>query len=117
MICGMDMVNRFCDGKDELNMAEYIERDEAIRKAISACIKIVGHGITQIDAVDIADEIDGIPATDMVEVVRCKDCMFSETVKSIIDGGTMRVCRYGLYRQSAPDMHFCSHGHKDGRKG
>lgn len=52
------------------------------------------------------------PACDVVEVVRCKDCMFSEKIKSIIDGGTMRVCHYGLYRQPAPDMHYCSHGHK-----
>ena len=49
-------------------MAEYIERDEAVRKAIYACIKIVGHGISHIDAVDIADEIDSIPTADVVEV-------------------------------------------------
>ena len=49
-------------------MAEYIERDEAVRKAITACIKIVGHGITQFDAVDIADEIDSIPTADVAEV-------------------------------------------------
>ena len=49
-------------------MAEYIERDEAVRKAIYACIKIVGHGISHIDAVDIAEEIDSIPTADVVEV-------------------------------------------------
>ena len=38
-------------------MAEYIERDEAVRKALDACIKVVGHGISQIDAVDIAEII------------------------------------------------------------
>lgn len=55
-------------------MAEYIERDQAVRKAIDACIKVVGHGISQVNAVDIADEIDSIPAADVVEVVRCKEC-------------------------------------------
>ncbi len=48
---------------------EYIERDEAVRKAIDACIKVVGHGITQFDAVDIAEMMDTIP-TDDVELVR-----------------------------------------------
>jgi hypothetical protein len=55
-------------------MAEYIERDEAVRTALAACIKVVGHGISQIDAVDIAEAMDSIPAADVVEVVRCKDC-------------------------------------------
>ena len=49
-------------------MGEYIERDQAVRKAIDACIKIVGHGISQIEAVDIADEMDSIPTADVVEV-------------------------------------------------
>ena len=47
---------------------EYIERDQAVRKALDACIKVVGHGISQVNAVDIADEIDSIPAADVVEV-------------------------------------------------
>ena len=55
-------------------MAEYIDRDEAVREALDACIKVVGHGISHIDAVDIAEIMDSIPAADVVEVVRCKDC-------------------------------------------
>lgn len=43
-------------------MTEYIERDEAIRKAQDACIKIVfrvlGRGITQFDAADIVAEMN-----------------------------------------------------------
>ena len=53
-------------------MAEYIERDEAIRKAQDACIKIVfrvlGHGITQFDAADIVDVMESVPVADVVEV-------------------------------------------------
>ena len=49
-------------------MPEYIERDEAVRKALEACVKVVGHGISQIDAVDIAEAIDDIPAADVAEV-------------------------------------------------
>lgn len=47
---------------------EYIERDEAVRKAIDACIKVVGHGITQFDAVDIAEMMGSIPTADVAEV-------------------------------------------------
>jgi hypothetical protein len=49
-------------------MAEYIERDESVRKALEACIKVVCHGISQCDAVDIADAMDSIQAADVVEV-------------------------------------------------
>jgi hypothetical protein len=62
-------------------MAEYIERDEAVRKALEGCIKVVGHDITQIEAVDIADIIDSIPTADVVEVVRCKDCKYCRKPK------------------------------------
>ncbi len=44
----------------------YINRDNAIRTAIDVCIKVVGHGITQIDAAEIADAIETIPAIDFV---------------------------------------------------
>lgn len=57
-------------------MAEYIERDEAIRKTLEACVKVVGHGISQIAAVDIVEIMESIPTADVVEVVRCKDCIF-----------------------------------------
>lgn len=49
-------------------MTEYIERDEAIRKALDACIKVVGHGITQFDAVDIVEIMESIPTADVKEV-------------------------------------------------
>lgn len=53
-------------------MAEYIERDEAIRKAQDACIKIVfrviGRGITQFDAADIVDVMESVPVADVAEV-------------------------------------------------
>ena len=47
---------------------EYVERDETVRKALDACIKVVGHGISHIDAVDIAEIMDSIPAADVVGV-------------------------------------------------
>lgn len=61
-------------------MAEYIERDKAVQVAIGACVgvckDITDHGITHIHGVEIAEKIEKIPAADVVEVVRCKECAF-----------------------------------------
>ena len=57
-------------------MAEYIDRDDAIRKALGACVKVVGRGITQIESADVIDIMESIPTVDVVEVVRCKDCKY-----------------------------------------
>lgn len=46
----------------------YIDRDTAIKKAIVACIKVVGHEITHIDVQKIAECVGGIPVADIEEV-------------------------------------------------
>lgn len=52
--------------REEIIMAEYIDRDTAIRTAIEMCVKVVGDCITQIDAVEIANAFEDIPAGDVV---------------------------------------------------
>ena len=47
-------------------MARYIDLDEAIRVAIQACVAVVGHGITQIDAVNIATALEEALTADVV---------------------------------------------------
>lgn len=47
-------------------MARYIDLDEAIKTAINSCVKVVGHGITQFDAMDIVDAMESIPTADVV---------------------------------------------------
>ena len=49
-------------------MAKYIEIDNAVKTAIEICVKVKGQGITQFDAVEIADAMEGIPTADVVEV-------------------------------------------------
>jgi hypothetical protein len=85
-------------------MAEYIERDEAVRKALEACIKVVGHGITQMEAVDIADIIDSIPTADVVSVVRCKDC------KYFLLGRL--ACIHPYHNGWCGIDHYCSYGER-----
>lgn len=63
------------------------------------------------------DRIMEQPTADVVEVVRCKDCAYSEKITDPLHGDKIRVCNFRLYKQAAPDMHYCSHGLKDGRKG
>ena len=46
-------------------MAEYIEREAAIKSAIGAM-----HGVSQIVAVDMVEALEGVPAADVVEVRR-----------------------------------------------
>ncbi len=70
---------------------EYIERDESIRKAIDACIKVVGHGITQFDAVDIAEMMESISTADVVEV---------QHGEWVIDKGTFDLCGVEHYKCS-----------------
>ncbi|MBR5593916.1 MAG: hypothetical protein IKW46_07585 [Bacteroidaceae bacterium] len=84
-------------------MAEYIDRDALIAE-YDRVHKGTAGGARKL-------MVDA-PACDVVEVVRCKDCMYFDTIKSIIDGRPMSVCNYGWYRQDVTDMHFCSHGHK-----
>lgn len=91
-------------------MAEYIERDEAVRKALEACVKVVGHGITQIEAVDIADIIDGIPTADVVPVVRCKDCEHFKTDSYYCKKTNQGYCEFDDMVKSK--YHYCGYGER-----
>ena len=54
-------------------MAEYIEREETVRTALTAINDFMGFTDT-ITLIRIATRIREIPAADVVEVVRCKKC-------------------------------------------
>jgi hypothetical protein len=47
-------------------MARYIEIDKAIPLMIQACADIVGHGITQVDAVRIAEILEDASTDDVI---------------------------------------------------
>ena len=54
-------------------MSDYIKREDAI-KAMAR-----GIGIPYTDFIDVAERcMDDIPTADVVEVVRCKDCVYRE---------------------------------------
>lgn len=77
-------------------MTEYIKREAAIRVA---CIGCCEEGNCNERCVDIARLIE-IPAADVVEVVRCKDCRFCMAFKGKSDGfyGFYGHCRIWITR-------------------
>lgn len=83
-------------------MAEYIER-EAVEKFIEDGLnnpdvtKRFGH-----DAIEIMAEIHYMPAADVEEVVRCKDCYQSEEI------GDVLYCTY--WRKNTDENGYCHEG-------
>ena len=86
-------------------MAEkkYIE----LQKALNVCKMHYEHCLEMHDwsgdttADNIKRDIKTLPTADVVPVVRCKNCKYSN------DDGT--ICRYSVGRAVEPE-HFCSYG-------
>lgn len=87
---------------------EYIERGAFLRK----CAEAWGHYGVTIKAIEgIADECT---AADVVEVVRCKDCVyFKQSVSPLCPQATAFICDfpYGLQR-NVSENDFCCHGER-----
>jgi hypothetical protein len=87
-------------------MPEYIEREDVLNELNRNSIT---KKITLADGVSIFDTIKNIPAADVVEVVRCKDCKHIHLI-----GKTpfaVRVCTHnkGL-GDDVRENSFCSYG-------
>ena len=54
------------------------------------------------------------PYVDVVDVVRCKWCKYSEKVIDPIAGRTFRLCQYYTRHNQVDDIHFCGHGKRKG---
>lgn len=94
-------------------MDEYIKRKEAILTVRGYAKHSIDKGRKSLDTVDDAihmcDEIDRLPAADVVPVVRCKDCKYRTEERR----GLVR-CRAFNYMPMCVD-NFCSYGErKDG---
>ena len=75
-------------------MKEYISREAA--KERFKCIAIVGTDY-------IMQRLDDVPAADVVEVVRCKDCNNSAEVAC----GVMHCC---YFNKNVEEDDYCSNG-------
>ena len=113
-------------------MAEYIEREAALgmlNKSLSFCENELDLGAYRTGCIsatrDDIGNIKHIPAADVVEVVRCKDCQHWKSIKYEIGlswAKTKGRCS-ALYNAHNADMcltdeeHFCGYGAKMGGKG
>jgi hypothetical protein len=101
-------------------MAEYIDREAVLNELNKNNITKT---ITFADGVRIFDRIKHLPAADVVEVVRCKDCIYSRELdkyekKLYLDncvGCTQHSVSY--HSLIIEDNDFCSYGErKEGEK-
>lgn len=86
-------------------MAEYIEREAVLAKQYNAS-NFVNPMLAEM-VVDVGD-IEDIPAADVVEVVRCKECRYWQDNNG---GYPHEECRWG--KDETPDADdFCSYGER-----
>lgn len=90
-------------------MAEYIEREAALKELNRNSIT---KKLTLANGVSIFDTIKNIPAADVVEVVRCKDCMwwYPREYGSVI--GRCENPYNGLATEYIEEDDFCSFGER-----
>ena len=78
-------------------MAEYIEREAAIKSAVCAL-----NGVSQIVAVDVVDALEGVPAADVSEVQygcwRVIENRLHLDVKCSVCNSSFYVYKQGQYR-------------------
>ena len=87
-------------------MAEYIDRE---------ALKNDGHLCWHDGKGNVFYEVDHAPASDVVEVVRCKDCKYITSVECIITGAKTWFCEFGRWPQPVEADHYCAYGErKDG---
>lgn len=77
-------------------MDDYISREAVLKK-------LSGGAMDAWEYASLKNDIDSIPAADVVEVVRCGDCKF-------YTNGTMRMCCARGYIDFIYPGDFCSRG-------
>jgi hypothetical protein len=83
-------------------MAEYIEREKAIKETINSIVEVLNiHN--SVPLIKITCKMREFPTADVVEVVRCKDCVYC--------GEHYNICHYGVGRDVKPD-HYCGYGER-----
>lgn len=87
-------------------MAEFIERENAIKEAVAAL-----HCAAHIDAVDVASALEEIPTADVQEIVRCKDCKHATFYSCKNDACYKSIlCDYEI--QTDDENFYCAYGER-----
>ena len=91
---------------------EYIEREAAKRELLSWAVNM-NHPehLMKDDALHV---IDSIPAADVAEVVRCKDCKYCDISLVLPTGRKMYNCMEGSHDHQTllKSNDFCSYGER-----
>ena len=82
---------------------KYIERGSLLQKA-----KLLQGKLFAVPL--ILDAIEYAPTVDVVEVVRCVECKYVDTVTCPITGAKTFCCDYGIRPFMVEPTHFCSYG-------
>ena len=89
-------------------MDEYIDREEVLR-ALSK--NSITRKITVVDDVSVYDTVKNIPAADVVEVVRCKDCAYYSDFDAY-EGKRFNFHFCKKFNNITLESDFCSYGEK-----
>ena len=88
-------MSRYIDADKLVELCDEMSRNEWNKKVSP---------ISWADAYEsFVDDIDEIPTADVVEVVRCKDCVYSSCYG--------QICHYSVGRDVQPE-HYCSYGER-----
>ena len=90
-------------------MSDLIERSEVLKQ-----LRLNHKDVIYIDKVECARRIEAIPPADAVEVVRCKDCVFSKVYQNDSSGVMGRFCEAFTQVRMVTDDDFCSYGEREG---
>ena len=95
-------------------MAEYVDREALRNKWCNGCCYRDGGGCLQIDPCEhLFNAFLCAPATDVVEVVRCKDCKYSRPLnrKDMFEDTFVEGCVWCMLRSGGVfEDDFCSDG-------
>ena len=93
-------------------MAEYIEREVAIKAVEKADYTAIADDADSCKANYLREIIESVPAADVVPVVRCKDCKYAY-INSFSAASGVALCSSSAKVMQQDD--FCSYGErKDG---
>ena len=102
-------------------MNDYISREAALKELLDWCV-ITGYG--GLTKTDVIRAMENVPAADVVEVVRCRDCVHAPVVDGQYkDGFDVKFpdeicpcqCEDGWYNHIPDPDWFCADGErKDG---
>ena len=88
-------------------MAKYIDAEGVMRACFDSFLKTGNKAYSEIIAL-----VDAVPAADVVEVVRCKDCKYQNKGQNECDTWNMCEYRSWLYFP-VNDDDYCSKGERN----